>query len=95
MRIKPIKLNLPERDAIHKLMLPQDKANHFVYGFIIFILANLILSQWLSFGIVCIFAIGKEIFDQYKYKRGDYLDAVATVSPAITLIIKNYIIWNN
>lgn len=68
-------------------ILPHDKANHFIYGFMIFILSNLFLRDYVSLGIVFVFAIGKEIYDQYDYGGFDWKDILATIIPALILTI--------
>lgn len=66
-------------------LIPIDKANHFIYGLIIFILAQLFLNDYYSFGIVFLFAIGKEIKDQIVYKGFDYKDLLVTLLPSIII----------
>lgn len=70
-------------------LIPQDKANHFIYGFVIFILSSIMLSNLISLGIVFIFAIGKEIRDQIIYKGFDYKDLLSTMIAPITLTLLN------
>ena len=67
------------------ILIPLDKANHFIYGFLIFIISQLFLNDYFSFGIVFLFAIGKEIKDQIDYKGFDYKDLIATLLPAILI----------
>jgi hypothetical protein len=73
-------------------IIPQDKANHFVYGFVIYFLFNLFLNQYTSFSIVFLFAISKEIYDEYKYSGFDWRDLVTTLIPAFLLTLKNLIL---
>ena len=68
--------------------IPHDKANHFIYGFVIFVLSNLVLNEWVSFTIVCLFAFGKEIYDEWKYGGFDIYDAIYTIAPALILTLK-------
>lgn len=68
--------------------IPKDKANHFVYGFTIFFLSNLFLLHYYSFGVVFFFAIGKEIYDEWKYGGFDIYDAIWTIAPALILTLK-------
>ena len=56
------------------ILVAQDKANHFLYGFLIFMISQYFLNDYLSFGIVFAFALGKEIKDQIVYKGFDYND---------------------
>jgi hypothetical protein len=68
-------------------LIPQDKANHFVYGFAIYFIANLFLNLYYSFGIVFIIALSKELYDQYKYKGFDIKDLFATmIFPTIEIL---------
>ena len=69
-------------------LIPHDKANHFIYGFAIFVLSNLVLNEWISLLIVCFFAFGKEIYDEWKYGGFDIYDAVWTIAPALILTLK-------
>lgn len=69
-------------------MIPQDKANHFIYGFVIFILSNLILNAYFALAIVFCFAAGKEVYDKVSGKgTPEILDFVATLIPAIILTL--------
>jgi hypothetical protein len=76
-----------------KILIPQDKANHFVYGFLIFILCNLFFTEITCLFIVVFAAAAKEVYDKVS-KKGtpEILDFIATVLPAIIIIIKNKII---
>lgn len=67
------------------MKLPQDKSNHFIYGFVIYILVNLFYNNYLPLTIVFLFAIGKEIYDEYKYGGFDWKDILWTIIPAIIL----------
>ena len=69
-------------------LIPHDKANHFIYGFTIFVLSNLVLNEWTSLAIVCLFAFGKEIYDEWKYGGFDLYDAIYTIAPALILTLK-------
>jgi hypothetical protein len=77
-------MNLPQ--------IPQDKANHFIYGFVIYFLTNLFLEDQVSFGVVLFFAIGKELYDEYKCSTFDYKDLIATIVPGLVLILKNILL---
>ena len=70
-------------------LIPQDKANHFMYGFFIYVFAALLISNSLAFGVVCLFAIGKEVRDQIVYKGFDIFDAIFTILPAIVMISRD------
>lgn len=67
------------------ILISQDKANHFLYGFLIFIISQYFLNDYLSFGVVFAFAIGKEIKDQIIYKGFDYKDLLVTLLPSIII----------
>ncbi len=67
------------------ILIPQDKANHFIYGFFLFVLSNYFFNDLYSIGIVFLFALGKEIKDQIVYKGFDYKDLLATMIPSIVL----------
>jgi hypothetical protein len=67
------------------ILIEQDKANHFIYGFFIFVLSNYFLNDLYSIGIVFLIALGKEIRDQIVYKGFDYKDLIATMIPSIIL----------
>jgi hypothetical protein len=70
-------------------LIPHDKANHFIYGFVIFILSSLIMSNLISLCVVIVFALGKEIRDQIVYKGFDYKDLLSTIIAPIILTILN------
>jgi len=67
------------------ILIAQDKANHFLYGFLIFIISQYFLNDYLSFGVVFAFALGKEIKDQIVYKGFDYKDLLVTLLPSIII----------
>ena len=67
------------------MIVPIDKANHFIYGFFIYVLSNYFLNDLYSIGIVFLFALGKEIRDEIVYKGFDYKDLIATMIPSIIL----------
>lgn len=67
------------------ILIAQDKANHFLYGFLIFMISQYFLNDYLSFGIVFAFALGKEIKDQIVYKGFDYKDLLVTLLPAFII----------
>lgn len=65
-----------------------DKILHALVGYVI--ASTLILSgiAWvIALIVVIIFAIGKEIYDQWKYKGFDYKDLVATLLGGVVYII--------
>ena len=68
-------------------MIPLDKANHFIYGFFIFILSQCFFNDYYSMAIVFLFALGKEIKDEITYKGFDYKDIIATIIPSVILYL--------
>lgn len=74
-----------------KFLIPIDKANHFFYGFIIFMLSSLFFNNLISFLIVCAIALIKEVIYDKLLKKGtpDYLDFIASISPALLIVIKS------
>lgn len=68
------------------LLIPQDKANHFIYGLLIFLLSNVFLNNLFSLIVVIIFAIIKELCDQVKYGGFDWKDILATIISPLILI---------
>ena len=74
-------------------LIPLDKANHFIYGFFIYVLSNCFLNDLYSIGIVFLFALGKEIKDQIDYKGFDYKDLLITLLPGIILTLTNLITY--
>jgi hypothetical protein len=70
-------------------LVPIDKANHFMYGFFIYVFAALLISNSLAFGVVCLFAVGKEVRDQIVYKGFDLFDIFFTILPAIIMISRD------
>ena len=75
-----------------KILIPQDKANHFVYGFLIFIFFNIFLSDLISLSIIVFIALIKEVYDKIS-KKGtpEILDFVFSILPSLLIIIKNKI----
>jgi hypothetical protein len=69
-------------------LIPNDKANHFIYGFIIFILSTLIFTNPISLLIVSIIGGSKEIYDKVSGTGNpEFLDFLATVLPGLILTI--------
>lgn len=62
-------------------MLPHDKANHFIYGLIIFGLFKILLGPLVGIIVCSLFGISKEIYD-YLHKdvhTPDIYDAIITI----------------
>jgi TM2 domain-containing membrane protein YozV len=71
-----------------KILIPQDKANHFVYGFLIFAFFSLFFTEITCLFIVIFVAGIKEIYDKASMKgTPELLDFVFTVIPALILTI--------
>ena len=78
--------------GLNKLMtkLPyirRDLANHFVYGFVIFVISSMVFSSVISFFITLLFALLKETYDYAYFNRFDLDDIIFTIIPAIIMII--------
>jgi len=66
-------------------VLPQDKANHFVYGAVIMALAALVVQPLQALAVVGAFAVLKEGVDWWLNRKGgkrgvEVLDVLATVA---------------
>jgi hypothetical protein len=72
-------------------LIPIDKANHFIYGFAIYFIANLFLNPFSSLGIVLLFALSKEVIDEIRCKAFDKIDLLVTLLPAVLLVLKTLI----
>lgn len=73
-------------------VIQKDKGNHFVYGFVIFVLFNLLLNNFVSFMITLAIALWKEMYDERKYGGFCWKDLTYTMIPAVVLIIKSYLV---
>jgi hypothetical protein len=69
-------------------LIPQDKANHFIYGCIIYFLVSTYLTPIQTMGVVTLTASIKELYD-YKTKTGtpELMDVVWTLLGALTILI--------
>ena len=64
--------------------LPKDKANHVIYGILIYALSSLILAPIFALITVYIAAIAKEFYDKSRgKKRFSYGDVMATLAGGI------------
>ena len=92
---KMLNFNLP--------IIPLDKSNHFVYGFIIFFISQLIITivtinlnniyeftNIISFTITLIFALSKEIKDQIIYKGFSWYDLIITMIPSTLITLLSF-----
>ena len=64
------------------MVVPEDKANHLIYGLFIFIISNLIFSDFLiSISICTVIAILKEVYDHYHEDHtASFLDVIYTIA---------------
>jgi hypothetical protein len=67
------------------IQLPQDKANHFLYGSVIFLLIAAITTPLIGLVAATLIGAGKEIINDKLLKNGspDFLDFAATAAGAI------------
>lgn len=70
-------MNLPQ--------IRQDRANHFIYGFAIYVIFSIFFTPLVSTIITFVAALGKELYDEYKYKGFDIVDLIFTMIPGIIL----------
>jgi hypothetical protein len=71
-------MKLPSISAL-MYQIPADKANHFIYGIVLFILLVFALSPLAALVAVTVTGIVKEVYDKVTGTgTPDYLDAVAT-----------------
>ena len=69
-------------------LIPQDKANHVIYGMIIYYIVQFILSPVATLALVVGVAVGKEVYDWLSNKgTPEFLDFMTTVMGALPLYI--------
>lgn len=61
-------------NLLQLLTIEQDKANHFIYGLLIFIFCSFIFNPFISFFFVISVGGLKEVYDHYIERRFDWLD---------------------
>jgi formiminotetrahydrofolate cyclodeaminase len=71
-------------------VLPQDKANHAVYGAVIAAIVS-IVGLPLALLVVAGFALGKEVYDWRQNKQPEVLDALATVCGGLLVLAPQFI----
>lgn len=80
-------------------MLPQDKANHVIYGLVAFIVGNTLHSWQAGMLAATAVAVGKELYDKLSGKGvPDGWDVVATLGGAVLGKLSQYestFIWPN
>lgn len=64
-------------------MFEKDKANHVIYGVVIYALHSLIITPVFAAIAVFIFAFGKELYDRPRTGKFSYGDIMATMLGAI------------
>lgn len=69
--------------------IPQDKANHIIFGWLIYFISNIFLNAYLSFAIVLLFATLKEIYDEFYRFGFDYRDLLSTLIIPLILTLKS------
>ena len=73
-------MNLPQ--------IPQDKANHIIFGWLIYFISNIFLNVYISFLIVLFFALTKEIYDEIYRFGFDWKDLAFTLIAPLILTLK-------
>jgi hypothetical protein len=71
-------------------LLPQDKANHAVYGAVIAAIVS-IVGLPLALLVVAGFALGKEVYDWRQNKQPEIMDAIATVCGGLLVLAPQFI----
>ena len=72
-------------------MIEEDKANHFIYGLLVFFFSSLIMSPGFSLLFTALIGFLKEVFDHHAHHRFDWLDFYWTLfGSTIGLILKLY-----
>jgi hypothetical protein len=75
---------------INYFVIPEDKANHLIYGLLIYFLASLLYPS-LALLIVIIIALLKEVYDNYGNGTSDWKDFMFTITlPLLIEIIRSY-----
>jgi hypothetical protein len=64
-------------------MFEKDKANHIIYGVVIYGISSLLITPIFSLIAVLITAVAKEFYDHYNGKRFSYSDIMATQAGGI------------
>jgi len=67
-------------------LVQHDKALHFMFGFIVFVVSSHFFLDVVAFGITFLIALIKEIRDHIVYKGFDIADLIFTTIPSIILI---------
>jgi len=59
-------------------LIPVDKANHVIYGVVIYLLFC-IFSSWIAISAVVLVGVAKELHDDYIKHKADIRDIYATI----------------
>lgn len=75
-----------------KLLIPVDKANHFIAGTLTYCLASLFLTPMVALIPVVIIGVAKEVYDKCS-KKGtpDVVDFIYTIAGALPVLLTNII----
>jgi len=68
-------------------MFEKDKANHFIYGAVIYGLTALVITPVFCLIAVFVIAVAKELFDFYNRNKFSYGDIMATELGAIVAFV--------
>lgn len=73
--------------------IPQDKANHFIYGLLICFISSLFFSSIIALSIVIIIGVVKEIYDKISNKGNpELLDLIFTGLGGLIIFLTREII---
>lgn len=62
-------------------IIDKDKANHAIYGMVIFAIVYFLFTWQIAIAVVCFFAVGKELYDKISGKgTPDFMDTVYTIA---------------
>lgn len=70
-----------------KLLIPQDKANHLIYGLLIFLVLNLFLTDYQSLFLTYVIAFISEMRDRLRTGIFSLLDLTCSIILPIIIII--------
>jgi len=67
----------------------QDKLLHILAGIYIFLIANILLNNYIALSIAMVFGIGKELLWDKRLKKGtpEIADALATILGAMSVFL--------
>ena len=71
--------------------LPQDKANHFIYGTLIYLIGSIWILPVPCLFITASIAFFKEFYDIYTHSDFSFADFIATCAGGITIMIAQLI----